>query len=115
MASFNTVATVKCVDGREHRRQWALRCVLRYRIAGDTQPGSCGHPLPQGRAVRRQRAVPGVARGAAAEHRQWNNVTGLQLFDTVKEVEGLLAPTHAEDDKARLSLDIVGLHAEEST
>ena len=37
---------------------------------------------------------------------------GLKLFDTVKEVRGLLASTYAEDDKARLSVDLVGAHEE---
>ena len=34
------------------------------------------------------------------------------LFDTVKDVQGLLASTYAEADKARLSLDIAALHEE---
>ena len=35
------------------------------------------------------------------------------LFDTVKDVQGLLASTYAEADKARLSLDIAALHEED--
>ena len=31
-------------------------------------------------------------------------------MDTTRPVEGLLASTYAEDDKARLSLDLAGLH-----
>ena len=41
---------------------------------------------------------------------QLKMVMGLKHFDTDKEVEGLLASMHAEDDKARLSLELAGLH-----
>ena len=37
-------------------------------------------------------------------------VTGLKLFDPIKEVEALLASTYAEDDKALLLLNLAGLH-----
>ena len=40
--------------------------------------------------MRRQRAVPGVARGAAAETAGARKVTGLKLFDKVTELLGLL-------------------------
>ena len=39
-------------------------------------------------------------------------MTGLKLFDTIKEVEGLLASRYVEDDKALLSLNLAGLHEE---
>ena len=43
---------------------------------------------------------------------EWKKATALKLFDTVKEVEGRLAATYAEDDKAQLSLELAGLHEE---
>ena len=61
--------------------------------------------------MRRQRAVPGVGRGAAGDTASAGKPKRA-LADTTRPVEGLLASTYAEDDKARLSLDLAGMHEE---
>ena len=42
--------------------KFRVKCPRVNSPSTETQPGRCGHPLPQGRAVRRQRAVSSVCR-----------------------------------------------------